>query len=347
MSKRVEWIDAARTLAICCVMICHASETVFGYDAVGIPAFAILRSIGRLGVPLFLCITGTLILTKNFTDTKSIGSFYRKNLLSLLILSEIWILFYTFFILITGEYMPKEGIEGVSILEWMLFLKPFPISHWWYIPTIIGLYVALPFVSLVLHHINVDKIILIPIVVVFIYRYLVPTMNDILLRFESPYSVSSQVDTTWLGGVYGLYAVMGFYIARKKVFHFLSPSIVVCLFLASSVLSIWSEYYNIESWYDTPWVFIASTSLFDLLRRAGDRECFTPISKPLEQISRYSFGIYLLHKPMILTVSKCLFIIHSSTLKACLTALIIFVLSFLIVSLFSRWKILQRLLFHT
>lgn len=346
MSKRVEWIDAARSLAIVCVMLCHASETVFGYDTTGVPAFAVLRSIGRLGVPLFLCITGALILAKDFTDTKSIGLFYKKNLLPLLVTSEIWILIYSLFIMITGEYMPTDGISGTSLIEWMLFLKPFPLSHWWYIPTIIGLYIALPFVSLVLHHINCTKVILIPIAVVFIYRYFAPTLNDTAIRFNLPYSFSSQIDTTWLGGVYGLYTVIGYYIARKKVLSSLPSFVILLLFTASFALSVWSEYFNVESWYDTPWILFASICLFESLKRAGDRGCFTAISKPLEKISRNSFGIYLLHKPMIITVANCFFFIHSSTLKACVVALVIFALSLLIVSAFSRWQKLQRILFH-
>ena len=346
MSKRVEWIDAARSLAIACVMICHASETVFGYDTSGVPAFAVLRSIGRLGVPLFLSITGALILAKDFTDTKSIGLFYKKNLLPLLVTSEIWILIYTLFIVVTGEYMPKDGIGETSLIEWMLFLKPFPLSHWWYIPTIIGLYVALPFVSLVLQHINSTKAVLIPIAVVFVYRYLAPTLNDISVRFNLPYSFSSQIDTTWLGGVYGLYTVIGFYIARKKLLSLLPSLVIMFLFAVSFALSVWSEYFNVESWYDTPWILFASICLFEGLRRAGELGCFTAISKPLEKISRNSFGIYLLHKPMIITVTNCLFFIPSSTLKACVVALAIFTLSYLIVSAFSRWQKLQRILFH-
>ncbi len=44
----------------------------------------------HLGVPLFLMISGALLLEKRIKDENDIRRFYRHNLLGLVITSEIW-----------------------------------------------------------------------------------------------------------------------------------------------------------------------------------------------------------------------------------------------------------------
>lgn len=90
--------DLIRVVAIILVMFCHSLETIyFGICDLSIQSrifYLLFHSISRLGVPLFLFLTGTLLLNKNFDDIKDIKHFYKHNLLNLIIVCLIWYLLY-------------------------------------------------------------------------------------------------------------------------------------------------------------------------------------------------------------------------------------------------------------
>ena len=72
--KRIINLDIARTFAILCVVLCHSVECVYkmnlqewnSYSNTSNIIKIILFTIGRLGVPIFLLLTGYLTLNKNF-----------------------------------------------------------------------------------------------------------------------------------------------------------------------------------------------------------------------------------------------------------------------------------------
>lgn len=86
-NKRVDWIDLARALAILFVVLCHSSEAIYSFDMKYVASLSLQSrifeftsfTIGRLGVPLFLMISGYLLLDRDYTDQKCKG-FWKKNL---------------------------------------------------------------------------------------------------------------------------------------------------------------------------------------------------------------------------------------------------------------------------
>lgn len=69
-SKRIQSYDMARTFAILCVVLCHSVE--FAYSNINYMNLSeisqvfriIFFTVGRLGVPIFLFLTGALTLKK-------------------------------------------------------------------------------------------------------------------------------------------------------------------------------------------------------------------------------------------------------------------------------------------
>lgn len=95
MSKsglRVEWIDLLRVIAIFAVVLVHATETIYGFNvefmetiSMQSKVFAITAlAAGRLGVPIFLMITGYLLLDREY-DPEKIVRFWKNNWLRLLV----------------------------------------------------------------------------------------------------------------------------------------------------------------------------------------------------------------------------------------------------------------------
>lgn len=91
MQKKEYNFDLIRTFAILSVVFCHSIESVYYifqdrailyqnisvfskiFDLTGI-------TIGRLGVPMFLFLTGALLGSKTFNNNGDIKKFYKKNL---------------------------------------------------------------------------------------------------------------------------------------------------------------------------------------------------------------------------------------------------------------------------
>ena len=100
--KRILWLDYARCFAIICVVLIHGVERIYVYDAQQTAMLSagslLFRNIafvaGRLGVPVFLAITGYLLLDRDYSSADKIFRFYKHNLLPIIITTEIWNLIY-------------------------------------------------------------------------------------------------------------------------------------------------------------------------------------------------------------------------------------------------------------
>lgn len=86
MNKRNINLDITRTIAILCVVFCHSVESIYKFNlsfARGLSTISksfmfISFTMGRLGVPLFLFLSGFLLLQKQINDEKDIFTFIRK-----------------------------------------------------------------------------------------------------------------------------------------------------------------------------------------------------------------------------------------------------------------------------
>ena len=101
-----------------------------------------LFTIGRLGVPIFFFITGYLLLDRSY-DEKNCVKFYKRNLIGLLITTEIWVIIYNCF----NMWFKGSECDVFTLLKNMTFLKNTDMSHMWYMPVILGIYLLLPFVA--------------------------------------------------------------------------------------------------------------------------------------------------------------------------------------------------------
>lgn len=299
-TKRILWLDYARVAAILFVVVCHATEGSYYFIRMGekdVTFFTwlvenILFTIGRFGVPLFVMISGGLMLEKEY----SIGNFYKNRLLPLLVTTEIWIVICYFFSLFVkgNEYGTKEFLYNIT------FLKQSPLSHMWYMPMILGLYLVVPFVSKALKNISFKEISL-PILCATVAFLLVPLFNAVsgeVIEFFPDAKLT--MDVGFLGGIYGLLLVMGNYISNNEIFKKIRASVIVIVFLFSFICnSIGARYFYVHKlthsdvfgWYTSPFIVICSICLFELFRRIPQHNC----PKIVEFLSKGSFVIYLVH----------------------------------------------------
>lgn len=88
------------------------------------------------------------------------------------------------------------------------------MSHMWYMPMILGMYVFIPFAANALHSLN-TKVIIYASCLTAIITALFPIINIFMKAYgyEDFYSILS---TGFSGGIYGLYLVLG-YLCRKSL----------------------------------------------------------------------------------------------------------------------------------
>ena len=215
MRERKGWIDYARVCAVFCVVLCHATESFYGAVVRGEARIDTglwmlentLFTVGRLGVPLFLAITGALLLGRELEP----GKFYRKSLFPLVGTTEIWIVLNYVFVCV---FQDVEFSLADLVCE-MLFLRTLELSHMWYMPMIIGLYLALPFLSMAVRGAKGPGAFRLPYLAGVAAFLVIPTVNVFLAEaVPGGTPLKLKLDFDLLGGVYVLYLLGGYFIAQ-------------------------------------------------------------------------------------------------------------------------------------
>lgn len=300
LKKRIEWLDFLRVFAIFGVVLCHVAGTVYkfnlpyisglGLDS-GIFAFSIF-TIGRMGVPCFLMISGYLLLdrTYNFEKTKS---FWINNWLHLLACTEVWFLIYELFKILCE----KKQLTFFEAVGDLLFVHDLGMGHVWYMPMILGMYVLVPFAANALQSYEMKNLYF-PVLFFSLYAFGYPFFS-VLNQVLGNASLSLEMSLGFSGGYFGVYFILGYMIRNgllEKVKTGFLIFTAVLSFVAAVWLQIWSYSqdfaYNI--WYDSPYILISSAAVFELFSRIS----FVPAYQIVKWLSCYSFAVYLIHMPV-------------------------------------------------
>ena len=82
MKQRIYWIDVVKFVAVVFVILAHVvwATEQSNHDGCELPVnlMIINRVIASLGVPLFMMVSGTLLMKKSFETKADIMAFYRR-----------------------------------------------------------------------------------------------------------------------------------------------------------------------------------------------------------------------------------------------------------------------------
>ena len=301
IGSRVNKLDYIRCLAILLVVVCHCNERLYGKIAA--PQLRITLSysaffaLGRIGVPLFLFLTGSLVLSKLVKGNDDVASFYKRKLLPLVVSAALCTAFYYVrSILILDQ--PFDIFQAFRIL---LLLENCPRAVLWYLPMIIGIYIALPFVAVVFRNFTFRSFSL-PLGVLLLVQFVLPFVSNISVVFGfSPIAGNSALDISFLGGAYGFYIIFGYFVQsgafdiNNNSRAILTAGVTSFLFLVVMLFISTTYQRGYVLWYSDLLLLIASCCLYLLLfSYLRLRRCHV-----IELISRASFGIYLVHYAVI------------------------------------------------
>lgn len=149
--ERIDYLDTLRVIACFLVVLCHVGD-YYAESATGEfgLAWSKLITLTRPCVPLFILLSGTLLLPLKMDP----GPFLKRRFTRIVIPVLVWSILYVFFPLPAETVFggPPNAFTGeMNIYAYNLMMIPINFTasniHFWFIYTIIGLYLFMPIIS--------------------------------------------------------------------------------------------------------------------------------------------------------------------------------------------------------
>ena len=301
-------VDLIRTVAIILVILLHAAiEPNPALDFMSPPGVQlwwtsnVYNSIARSAVPLFIILTGALLLQPNKTD-EPLGNFFKKRWNRIGIPVIFWgAIFFAWDSLVRGQ-----APTFLFVLQGVL---AGPYVHFWYVYVLVGLYLITPLLRIIVAHAN-WRTIKYFLIIWFVGTGILPLLT--LYANISPQAFWFKQNVFLLVGLVG-YFVLGAYVTKLTI----RKSVLTLMLVLSSIWTIIGTYFLIATlgeqysqfFLDASGfsVIIASVSLFLILTSIPAQKIetrFPRTNRMLKLISENTLPIYLFHLIVLETFQK-------------------------------------------
>lgn len=346
MSKRIAWLDTVRSMAIFCVVLNHGVE-IFYDGTVSMSTFGTwfatgLFSLGRLGVPLFLYLSGYLLLSREYNTEEDCVSFWKTKWLPLFVCWEVWTVIYWVFFCLNR----KEPMIFGELLEQLLFVRQSRMTHGWYIYMLLGMYPFFPLMANALRRCG-TKVLVILLAFAAAWTMGLPLLNDAVKLLGGKASYTGQLTVGLAGGIYGIMLVLGYLLTREDFFRLKKSHDVLGFAVCVAVTVLWqvvkyNNGFDYRVWYSFPLLSVAALFAVDFLRKLD----MGRLQFAFRLVSECAFGIFLLHKPlqMLLRDTGLFFLVPKAVAVVTMTVLS-FALSLLDVWLLAKIPFAAKWLF--
>ena len=301
-------VDLIRTVAIILVILLHAAieptPTIDIMSPQGVQlwwASNAYDASALMAVPLFVMLTGALLLQPNKVD-EPLRVFFKKRWNRIGIPILFWgAAFFAWDFFVRGQTLtPTFVLQGVLAG---------PYFHFWYLYILIGLYLLTPLLRVVVAHAD-WRLIKYFLILWFVGSGLIPLLA--LYASISPQTVWFKQNVFLFTGLLG-YFILGAYIVKFRI----RRSILSLMLVLSSVWTVIGTYFLIANLGErySPFfldassfsVIIASVSLFLILSSIPNRTVenrFPNGNRVLKLISQNTLPIYLFHIMVLETLQK-------------------------------------------
>lgn len=341
-TNRIYYLDILRVVACLAVIVIHSSTqyVIKDFGSFNFWIGNIFDGITRIGVPIFVMISGALMLDKNYKYTnKKIIQHIKK----LIIFFIFWSLIYTIIYHIIIKY------NCINVREVVLSFVEGNV-HLWFIYMIIGLYLIVPLLRLWVKDEN-KKYIEYFIMLSMIFSFFIPQIinigskyNDI---FNSINKVVENINIKYVGG-FTTYFLLGWYLhnydlKNKKAVYILGVISMFITIMGTYIFSISTREANQMYGNLTLNVLFQTIMIFSIVKEKYNKN--TERNKYIDLISNNSLGIYAIHFVIVSIMSRIL--IEMNINIAIINIPIIFICTFLIsnfvVSLLKKITILEKI----
>jgi peptidoglycan/LPS O-acetylase OafA/YrhL len=282
--ERIFYIDFIRALSVIIIVVYHFNCSLLSHSIKALyllPKFSEGNDLGTIGVSLFFIISG-FALMYTYNDKFSIKDFFRKRFFTLFPL--FWLAYgiaFLYFFYINCSI--NRGASKISFLltifgmDGYFFYKinDFYILGEWFLGCIILLYLCFPILRLLL--LKYPKRLFIFIILLYFF-----VVHKYIFRMEIDRNILTRLPEF----VFGMYFAQ--YIKKLNIFGFIGSIAVFIVFLFVNL--------NINYMYK---ITVVGISLFMILTFIGQHTKFGKASNLISLISKYSYGVFLVHHVII------------------------------------------------
>ncbi|MCP2037680.1 acyltransferase family protein [Chryseobacterium sp. HSC-36S06] len=333
----IYWIDSLRVFATIAVIVLHvAAPIVYQFGSISGTVWwigNIIDSSVRFCVPIFLMISGVLLLSKDYS---SIRGYLKKRVLRIFYPFLFWSIIYLLKDILYYSYMGSMNIHKIDEL-----IKNGVISgvsyHFWYIYLIIGLYLVFPLLSKWIKNSTKREI----------EYFLTLWFITLFITFPFISSFIPKINIIYFSGFIG-FPILGYYLNNydinsnnKKIVYFLL--IVISITITAIGTFILSNFKNkfIDWFYNylTPNVTIVSICIFLYFKEFVNPN--EKINSIIRFFSKYSYGIYLVHILVLWSIQKIglYYNFINPIIGIIITSLVCFVLSTIIIYFVNKFPL--------
>lgn len=309
-SNRLFYFDFLRTVACLCVVMIHVSAEYTIKEAGSLDFWIgnLFDSISRAAVPLFVMISGALMLDEKYLFTREK---WFKHIIKMLSFFLFWSTAYTL-VFTVGDSLIKH--EEISVTGAFLSILR-GHYHLWFIPMIIGIYLIVPLLRLWVKQQNkqyVEYFLILSLVFSFIIPQGIQLLVCINSKFKLLYGLIDNMYIKYPIG-YSSYFILGWYLHNyelpyKKLFYILGIAGICVTFLGpygmyaytrSDGFFFYSDF-SVNVLLYAVAVFVLAKSIFGSTQWSSSY-----FHKAISLISKCSLGVYAVHAA-VLTATFCL-----------------------------------------
>lgn len=299
-ADRVAYFDLLRLLASFAVVVLHISAqnwATLGADTAVWRVFNLYDGMVRWSVPVFVMISGALFLERPPTWEK----LWRKHILRIVTAFVFWTLVYALI-----SYV-RDGTHGTALMRELLHGH----YHMWFLFTIVGLYMIVPFLS---ELVKSERLVRYFLLLSLLETFLLPQIDSLLAAnaADGVYALDGMLSYLRINFVLGFtgYFLLGWYLHKKQLGKraVLAICVIGVLGFVSTILftRLWSlrqgepsqlfySFLNTNVLMEAVIVFVLAKQFY---RGRGARF--------LSALSKYSFGAYLVHALVIEALERYL-----------------------------------------
>jgi surface polysaccharide O-acyltransferase-like enzyme len=290
---KTAWYDNLRVIATIGVIFIHvSSDYVPSSGTISDYVFwigNIFDSLSRFSVPIFVMLSGALLLPKN----EVLGTYLKKRVVRLLFPFLFWSCLYIIYSFAYGDNADLKLSAAETLRIILINLRDGSSLHFWYIYMIFGLYLFVPIIGKWIRNSKPNEIRYFLIIWLFTLVFNLPFVENL----------KPDVDLSYFSGFLG-YLVLGYYLTfivnkdnnlkiNRLAIVLISSGILITV-LGTYLVHYFSNQYG-STFYEplSLNIFLYAAGIFLFFMRKDIR---LPIFVRIRDlICRYSYGIFLGH----------------------------------------------------